>query len=48
MLEETGFSGVEHAGIRLARKAQLQRHPPVAISPGGSKAVIYFGAARKA
>jgi len=47
LLEKAGFTTVEFAGIKFTRCGQKKSDFPVAISPKGKTAVIYFGAARK-
>jgi 2-polyprenyl-6-hydroxyphenyl methylase / 3-demethylubiquinone-9 3-methyltransferase len=46
-LENIGFSSVEYGGIKRYKNPTKKRNPPVMISPQGSTAVIYFGAAKK-
>jgi hypothetical protein len=47
LLEKSGFSSVDFAGIRSARKGREKGKLPIAVSPTGSTRIIYFGAARK-
>lgn len=47
LLEKTGFTAVEFAGIKFTRGGQKKHDFPVNITPKGNTTVIYFGAARK-